>query len=80
MLTPEYSFFIKSGRPILVSSLSILRLSSGLYQKKNCLCANFSRWVFAEYTGCNVYGSKPVYHVSVLTVIGVGVKSCTCSR
>lgn len=57
----------------------MLRRSSGLYQKKNFRCANFSFCVFAEYTGCSVYGSSPVYHVSVLTVIGVGVKSCTCS-
>ena len=31
-------------------------------------------------TGSRVYGSYPVYQVSVEIVIGVGVKSCTCSR
>lgn len=32
-----------------------------------------------EY-GFQCIGWKPVYHASVATVMGVGVKSCTCSR
>ena len=53
--------------------------SSGLYQKKNCRCASFSCCVFAQLTGSSVYGWKPEYQASVASVIGVGVKSCTCS-
>ena len=77
---PPYSLLMRSGRPIRLSSLSMLRRSSGLYQKKNWRCASFSRGDLALNTGSSVYGSYPVYHASVLTVIGVGVKSCTCSR
>ena len=51
----------------------IFLLSSGLYQKKNCRCASFSRWVLALNIGSNVYGWNPVYQASVATVIGVGV-------
>ena len=58
----------------------IFLLSSGLYQKKNCRWASFSRWVLALNIGSNVYGWNPVYQASVATVIGVGVKSCTCSK
>ena len=54
--------------------------SSGLYQKKNWRCASFSRWVLALNIGSSVYGWNPLYQASVATVIGVGVKSCTCSR
>ena len=75
-----YNLSIRSARPMRRSSLMMFRRSSGLYQKKNCLWANFSRWVLALNTGSRVYGWKPVYQASVATVIGVGVKSCTCSK
>ena len=38
------------------SSDMIFFRSSGLYQKKNCLCASFSFGVLAENTGSSVYG------------------------
>ena len=71
---------MRSALPIRRSSLSMARRSSGLYQKKNMRWASFSFWVLALNTGSKVYGSYPVYQVSVEIVIGVGVKSCTCSR
>lgn len=75
-----YRASMRSGRPMLRNVLSICGRCSGLYQKKNCRWSSFSCGVFAENTFSMVYGSYPVYHVSVATVIGVGVKSCTCSR
>ena len=71
---------MRSGRFIIRKVRSIALCSSGLYQKKNCRWASLSAGVLALNTGCRVYGSEPVYHASVLTVMGVGVKSCTCSR
>lgn len=75
-----YNLSIKSERPIRLNSLMMFFRSSGLYQKKNCRCASFSRWVLALNIGSSVYGWNPLYQASVATVIGVGVKSCTYSR
>lgn len=49
-----YSWSIKSCRPMRFSSLTMLRRSSGLYQKKNCLWRSFSRCVLALNTGSSV--------------------------
>lgn len=49
-----YSRSIRSCRPMRFSSLTMLRRSSGLYQKKNCLWRSFSRCVLALNTGSSV--------------------------